>query len=74
MAGELAQPPYDESPNGYVAFLPTGRIFAFVTADNREASRTHEDQSAAFRSMVVVSGKYRQGGRHVYHQGGLGLE
>jgi hypothetical protein len=60
--GELVQPPYDENPNGYVAFPPTGRIFAFVTADNREMSQTPEDQSAAFRSMIVVSGKYRREG------------
>jgi hypothetical protein len=54
--------PYGENPNGYVAFPATGRIFAFVTADNHKASQTPEDQSAAFRSMIVVSGKHRKEG------------
>ncbi len=50
--------PYGEHPNGYIAFLPTDRIFVFFTADGRKPPQLPEDESAAFRSMIAASGKY----------------
>jgi hypothetical protein len=39
--------------------MPTGRVFAILTADNRKAPVTSEDQIEAFRSIVAYSGTYR---------------
>jgi hypothetical protein len=50
---------WGEHPNGYIVLTPTGRWIAVQTAEGRKTPRTDEDRSAAFKSMLAYSGKYR---------------
>ena len=50
---------WGEHPNGYIVLTPTGRWIAVQTAEGRKTPQTDEDRSAAFKSMLAYSGKYR---------------
>src|SRR3981081_758228 len=48
-----------ENPNGFIVFLPQGRMMAYLEASGRKTPRTDEERAAAYRSLVAYSGKYR---------------
>jgi hypothetical protein len=46
-------------PNGYIAFLPNGRMFAILTAEGRKPAQTDEDRAKLLSTMTAYIGKYR---------------
>jgi hypothetical protein len=50
-----------EQPSGYVAFLPTGRVFFMLTAEGREPDPAHsaEGHALLLDTMVAYTGLYR---------------
>jgi hypothetical protein len=50
-----------ETPSGYVAFLPTGRVFFMLTAEGREHDPEHsaEGHALLLDTMVAYTGRYR---------------
>jgi len=52
-------PAWGQHPNGYIVLTSGGRWIVIQTAEGRPTPRTDEDRSAAFRSMLAYSGKYR---------------
>ncbi|MBX9848117.1 MAG: lipocalin-like domain-containing protein [Rhodocyclaceae bacterium] len=53
-----------EQPTGYVAFLPTGRVFFMLTAEGREPDPAHtaENHAHLLDTMVAYTGRYRTEG------------
>ena len=51
--------PLGSRPNGYLLFGADGRMMAYLEADARKAPRTDEERSAAYRTMLAYTGKYR---------------
>lgn len=49
---------YGEHPTGAIGFTPAGRFFGFVTANNRKAPQTTEDQAAAYKTVIAYTGKW----------------
>jgi hypothetical protein len=58
-------PVWGERPNGYIVLTSGGRWIVIQTAEDRPVPQTDEDQSAAFRSMLAYSGKYRTEGNKI---------
>ncbi len=56
------KPIWGEHPNGYIVLTPSGRWIVVQTAERRDVPKTDEDRSAAFRSMLAYSGRYRAEG------------
>jgi hypothetical protein len=57
---------YGEHPIGAIGFTPGGRFFAFVTAENRKAPTTVEDEAAALKATIAYTGKDRiEGGSFI---------
>lgn len=50
---------FGKSPKGYIIFTPEGRTMSYLEAESRKAPRTDEERSAAFRTMIAYTGKYR---------------
>lgn len=50
-----------EAPSGYVAFLPTGRVFFMLTAEGRMPDPEHsaEGHALLLDTMVAYTGLYR---------------
>lgn len=50
-----------EMPSGYVAFLPTGRVFFMLTAEGRMPDPEHsaEGHALLLDTMVAYTGRYR---------------
>lgn len=50
-----------ETPSGYVAFLPSGRVFFMLTAEGRAADPEHsaEGHALLLDTMVAYTGRYR---------------
>jgi len=60
------KPLWGERPNGCLVATEDGRWIAMQTAEGRSAPRSDADHTAAFRSMLAYSGRYRtEGGRIV---------
>ena len=53
------KPLYGEHPKGYLILLASGRMMSLLVSDGRKAPQTDEERSAAYRSMVAYSGKFR---------------
>jgi hypothetical protein len=53
-----------EQPSGYVAFLPSGRVFFVLTAEGREPDPLHtpEGHALLLDTMVAYTGRYRTEG------------
>ena len=51
--------PYGETPNGYLLFLPEGRMMAVITAKERQSGTTESLQAALFRTLMAYTGRYR---------------
>src|SRR5258707_12112956 len=53
------KPLYGEHPKGYLILLASGRMMSLLVSDGRKAPQTDEERSAAYRSMVAYTGKYK---------------
>jgi hypothetical protein len=53
------KPLYGEHPKGYLILLASGRMMSLLVSDGRKAPQTDEERSAAYRSMVAYTGKFR---------------
>lgn len=51
--------PLGRHPNGYLVFGADGRMMAYLESDARKAPRTEEERSAAYRTLMAYTGKYR---------------
>ena len=51
--------PLGRRPNGYLVFGADGRMMAYLEADARKAPQTDEERSAAYRTLMAYTGKYR---------------
>jgi hypothetical protein len=58
-------PVWGEHPNGYLILTNGGRWIVLQTAEGRKAPDTDADRTAAFRSMLAYSGKYRTEGNKI---------
>ena len=56
--GERSEP-WGERPGGTLVFSPEGRMFAIITADNRQPPETDAEQAHAYRNMLSYSGPFR---------------
>jgi hypothetical protein len=56
------KPVWGEHPNGYIVLTPSGRWIVVQTAEGRKVPQTDADRTAAFRSMLAYSGRYRTEG------------
>jgi hypothetical protein len=45
--------------NGYLIFGSDGRMMAYLEAQGRKAPQTDEERSAAYKSLLAYTGKYR---------------
>ena len=54
--------PMGKSPNGYILFLPEGRMAVVITADGRKAPTTDQDRAELYSSLVAYTGTYRVDG------------
>lgn len=57
--GGEGQLPLGARPNGYLLFGADGRMTAYLEAAGRKAPRSDEERSAAYRTMMAYTGKYR---------------
>ena len=53
------RPTMGAHPSGYLVFLSTGRMMAYLEADGRRAPKTDEERVAAYRTIIAYTGKYR---------------
>jgi hypothetical protein len=51
--------PLGMRPNGYLMFGADGRMMAYLEADERKAPQTDAERSAAYRTLIAYTGKYR---------------
>jgi hypothetical protein len=58
-------PVWGAHPSGYIVLTPGGRWIVIQAAEGRSAPQTDKDRSAAFRSMLAYSGKYRTEGNKI---------
>jgi len=54
--------PLGAHPNGYLVFGPDGRMMAYLEAAGRTAPRSDEERSAAYRTLLAYTGRYRVDG------------
>ena len=52
-------PLYGDSPKGYIVFTPEGRTMSYIEASGRKQPQTDDERSAAFRTLLAYTGKYR---------------
>jgi hypothetical protein len=57
--GGERQFPLGVHPNGYLVFGSDGRMMAYLEADGRKVPRTDEERSAAYRTLLAYTGRYR---------------
>jgi hypothetical protein len=53
------KPLWGKHPNGYIVLTPAGRWIVVQTAEGRATPKSDEERSAAFRTMLAYSGKFR---------------
>ena len=62
---------FGERPDGYISYLPDGRMHAMLVADNRVkptgALPTDEEKAKLFGTMIAYAGTYRIDGEKVIH-------
>ncbi len=51
--------PLGDHPNGYLILGANGRMMAYLEAAERTAPRNDEEQSAAYRTLLAYTGRYR---------------
>lgn len=50
-----------EKPNGYVTFLPEGRVFFLLTGEGRKPAKTDRERAELLDTLVAYSGTYSVG-------------
>src|SRR5512140_966601 len=50
-----------EKPNGYVTFLPAGRVFFLLTGEGRKPAKTDHERAELLDTLVAYSGTYSVG-------------
>ena len=53
------EPVFGQSPTGYAAFLPDGRVFFVLTAEGRKPAKSAQDRADLLSSLVAYTGLYR---------------
>lgn len=53
------KPLYGDNPKGYIILLPSGRMVALITPQDRPVPENDQDCAEALKSMLAYSGKYR---------------
>jgi len=56
---------WGEHPNAYLVITASGRLIVVQSAEGRKVPKTAEDQSAAFRSSLAYTGRYRVHGSEI---------
>ncbi len=51
--------PLGAHPHGYLVFGSDGRMMAYLAADGRKTPQTDEERSAAYRTLIAYTGRYR---------------
>ena len=51
-----------ERPNGYVTFLPEGRVFFMLTGEGRKPAKTDRERAELLDTLVAYTGTYSIGG------------
>jgi Lipocalin-like domain len=51
-------PAMGEAPNGYVTFLPQGRVFFLLTGEGRKAAKTDRERAELLDTLVAYTGTY----------------
>jgi hypothetical protein len=51
-------PAMGEAPNGYVTFLPQGRVFFLLTGEGRKAAKTDRERAELLGTLVAYTGTY----------------
>ena len=55
-------PVMGEKPDGFVTFLPEGRVFFMLTGEGRKPARTDRERAELLDTLVAYSGTYSVGG------------
>jgi len=55
-------PVMGEKPNGYVTFLPGGRVFFMLTGEGRKPAKTDRERAELLDTLVAYTGTYSVGG------------
>jgi hypothetical protein len=62
---------FGDKPDGYISYLPDGRMHAMLVADNRVkpagAAPTEEEKARLFGTMIAYAGTYKIEGEKVVH-------
>jgi Lipocalin-like domain len=62
---------FGEKPDGYISYLPDGRMFATIVADNRvkpgTVVPTDEEKIKLFGTMIAYAGTYTAEGDKIVH-------
>jgi len=51
--------PLGTNPNGYLILGSDGRMMTYLEAQRRKAPQTDEERSAAYKTLITYTGKYR---------------
>jgi hypothetical protein len=51
--------PLGTNPNGYLIFGSDGRMMTYLEAQGRKVPQTDEERSAAYKTLIAYTGKYR---------------
>ncbi|WP_363252795.1 lipocalin-like domain-containing protein [Bradyrhizobium sp.] len=55
-------PVMGDKPNGYVTFLPGGRVFFMLTGEGRKPAKTDRERAELLDTLVAYTGTYSVGG------------
>lgn len=62
---------FGDNPEGYISYLPDGRMYAMLVADGRRKPingvPTDEEKAKLFGTMIAYTGTYRLEGDKVFH-------
>jgi Lipocalin-like domain len=62
---------FGDKPDGYISYLPDGRMHAMLVADDRAnpagVAPTEEEKARLFGTMIAYAGRYRIEGEKVVH-------
>ena len=55
-------PVMGDKPDGYVTFLPQGRVFFMLTGEGRKPAKTDRERAELLETLVAYTGTYSVGG------------
>ena len=53
------EPVLGQSPTGYAAFMPEGRVFFVLTGEARKPAKTDQERAELLSTLVAYTGTYR---------------